>query len=95
MRLGKQLVPWRFNAALLNRIYVPFLPSSPPPSSYIAVNPAIGLKKRGAKGRVELKVLMEEGKEEEAGDIKGIEHWKKYKASAISSLDCCFYLFRY
>jgi hypothetical protein len=60
------------------------LPSFPPslltPVSYIAVNPAIGLKRRGAKGRVELKVLTEEGKEEE-GDIKGIEQWKKYKAS--------------
>lgn len=45
------------------------------------MNPAIGLKRRGAKGRVELKVLMDEGKGEEDGDIKGIEHWKKYKAS--------------
>ena len=76
-------------------------PSLPPslfllPPSYIAVNPAIGLKRRGAKGRVELKVLTEEGKEEE-GDIKGIEKWKKYKASWVVmcsiSLSLLFSLF--
>lgn len=49
--------------------------------SYIAVNPAIGLKRRGAKGRVELKLLTEDRKEGEEEDIKGIEHWKKFKAS--------------
>ncbi|GAB5037376.1 Hypothetical protein NocV09_07500090 [Nannochloropsis oceanica] len=46
---------------------------------YIAVNPAIGLKRRGAKGRVELKLLTEDRKEGEEEDIKGIEHWKKFK----------------
>jgi hypothetical protein len=50
------------------------------------VNPAIGLKRRGAKGRVELKVLTEEGKEEE-GDIKGIEQWKKYKVSGLVMIE--------
>jgi hypothetical protein len=59
--------------------FAPFLYSF----SYIAVNPAIGLKRRGAKGRVELKLLTEGGKEEVEG-IKGIEHWKKYKASCCS-----------
>lgn len=50
------------------------------------MNPAIGLKRRGAKGRVELKVLTEEGKEEE-GDIKGIEQWKKYKVSGLVMIE--------
>jgi hypothetical protein len=48
--------------------------------SYLAVNPTIGLKRRGSKGRVELKVMTEGGIAEDGG-IKGIEHWKKYKAS--------------
>ena len=44
------------------------------------------MKRRGAKGRVELKVLTEEGKEEE-GDIKGIEQWKKYKVSGLVMIE--------